>query len=318
MELLQLRYFLTVAELQNITKAAEALYITQPALSRSISRLESSVGFPLFDRIGMRIELNKSGQIFYDYTKKAMNLLDQGLYLAGDAYNQTESQICIGASVPGVLPMYIDEYVLQLHHSEGSKPRVKACVLTPQILEQQILNGLTAFGICMFPSENAKLDWIPLFEEELFIVIGRQSNLQHRPVEPLSTFAGEAFTCNIDWENRRIINEACSTAGFNPRIAVETNEILTYDAVQHIEYGIAVAPAHMCAEMLSYGSRTPDKICRIIDPPLRRSLGLVKRKDRVLEGDELEFFQSILKKSKLIEENFEQSARIVAKTIGAE
>ncbi len=317
MELLQLRYFLTVAELQHITKAAEALYITQPALSRSISRLESSVGVPLFNRVGMRIELNKSGQIFYDYAKRAIDLLDHGMYLATDAYNQMGNQISIGASVPGILPMFIDDFISQIHDSGGKGPRFRASILAPQNLARQVLDGAIAFGICMFRSDNAKLDWIPLFDEELFVVIGSKNERIYRPVEPLSSFSEESFVCNIDWENRRIINEACMEAGFVPRIAVETNEILTYDVVQHIEYGIAVAPAHMCEEMLIFKKRTPEKICRVSQPRLHRQLGIIRRADRSLEGDERMFYDSVLAHSRKLSLDVAASAVHIAEIIGA-
>lgn len=64
MELLQLKYFCTVARLEHMTKAAEELRIAQPALSRKIARLEESVGVPLFDRHGRRIRLNAYGKAF--------------------------------------------------------------------------------------------------------------------------------------------------------------------------------------------------------------------------------------------------------------
>lgn len=318
MELLQLRYFLAVAELQHITKAAEALYITQPALSRSISRLEASVGVPLFNRIGMRIELNKSGQIFYDYAKRSIDLLDKGMYLAKSAYNEAENQISIGASVPGILPMFMDEYISKVYETNGTRPCFRAELLAPKKLAHQILDGSMAFGICMFPSDNSKLEWIPLFDEELFVVLGSKCAGDHAPVEPLSRFAEESFVCNIDWENRRIINEACQAAGFIPRIAVETNEILTYDVVQHIEYGIAIVPAHMCEEMLALSRRAPDKICRISEPKLRRALGVIKRKDRELSGEELMFFKCVAEKSRQLALNAERCAERVAATIGAD
>ncbi len=318
MELLQLRYFLAVAELQHITKAAEALYITQPALSRSISRLEASVGVPLFNRVGMRIELNKSGQIFYDYAKRSIDLLDRGMYLAKSAYNEVENQISIGASVPGILPMFMDEYISKVYESKGIRPCFRAELLAPKKLAHQILDGYTSFGICMFPPDDARLEWIPLFDEELFVVLGSKSAGRYKPAEPLSAFAEESFVCNIDWENRRIINESCQEAGFIPRIAVETNEILTYDVVQHIEYGIAVVPAHMCEEMLAVNRRSPDKICRITEPKLRRALGVIKRKDRELTGDELMFFRCVLEKSRQLALNTERCAERVVATIGAE
>lgn len=318
MELLQLRYFITVAELQHITKAAEALYITQPALSRSISRLEASVGVPLFDRVGMRIELNKSGQIFYDYARRSIDLLDKGMYLSKAAYNESENQISIGASVPGILPMFMDEYISTVYEQAKKKPRFHAMLLAPKNLARQILDGSTAFGLCMFPSDDAKLEWLPLFDEELFVVLGSKCTGNYARIEKLSSFSKEAFVCNIDWENRRIINEACMSAGFVPRVAVETNEILTYDVVQHIEYGIAVAPAHMCEELLVLNRRSPDKICRVSEPKLHRTVGIIKRKDRELEGEELKFYQSVLEKAKQVEMNVHRSAQHVASMIGAD
>jgi len=64
MELLQLKYFLVVADIQHMTHAAEKLNITQPALSTVISRLEYELGVPLFDRVGRSIVLNSYGEAF--------------------------------------------------------------------------------------------------------------------------------------------------------------------------------------------------------------------------------------------------------------
>lgn len=65
MEWQQLEYFVTVAKLEHMTRAAEALAISQPALSRSISKLEEELGVPLFDRQGRSIMLNRYGELFY-------------------------------------------------------------------------------------------------------------------------------------------------------------------------------------------------------------------------------------------------------------
>lgn len=67
MNFLQLKYFKTVAELEHITNAADQLYISQPALSKSIHLLEQEVGYPLFERAGTGIQLNENGRILYNY-----------------------------------------------------------------------------------------------------------------------------------------------------------------------------------------------------------------------------------------------------------
>ena len=64
MELQQLRYFKAVADIGKISDAAESLFISAPALSTSISRLEKELGMQLFDRTSNRISLNPQGRIF--------------------------------------------------------------------------------------------------------------------------------------------------------------------------------------------------------------------------------------------------------------
>lgn len=90
MELLQLKYFKTVAEIGKISEAAKALFISAPALSTSITRLEREMGMALFDRSNNKITLNQQGQIFLRYVNQVFSTLDcakvemqQSLYLQG-------------------------------------------------------------------------------------------------------------------------------------------------------------------------------------------------------------------------------------------
>lgn len=76
MELQQLKYFKTVAQMGKISDAAQALFISAPALSTSISRLERELGMPLFDRTNNRIILNQQGQIFLRYIDRVFYDLD--------------------------------------------------------------------------------------------------------------------------------------------------------------------------------------------------------------------------------------------------
>lgn len=63
MDLLQLQYFIAIAEYQHITKAAAHLHVSQPSLSNTLSRIENELGTQLFDRQGRNIVLNDSGKI---------------------------------------------------------------------------------------------------------------------------------------------------------------------------------------------------------------------------------------------------------------
>lgn len=77
MELKQLMYFKAVAECENITNAADKLFVSQPGLSKSLARLEEDLGAQLFVRNGKRIHLNEAGQIVLDYTIRLEELLGQ-------------------------------------------------------------------------------------------------------------------------------------------------------------------------------------------------------------------------------------------------
>jgi len=76
MNLTHLKYFRTVAETGKIASAAEALFISAPALSTALARLEKELGMPLFERSGNRVTLNKQGQIFLRYVEQVFAALD--------------------------------------------------------------------------------------------------------------------------------------------------------------------------------------------------------------------------------------------------
>ena len=77
MEFQQLKYFKAVADIGKISEAAEALFVSAPALSTSISRLEKELGVQLFDRTNNRITLNAQGQIFLKYTNQIFSSLEE-------------------------------------------------------------------------------------------------------------------------------------------------------------------------------------------------------------------------------------------------
>ena len=78
MDFSQLNYFRAAARHGNLTRAAEELYISQPGLSRYLSRLEEELGVPLFERRKGKITLNTYGQLFLANVNLAFDQLEQG------------------------------------------------------------------------------------------------------------------------------------------------------------------------------------------------------------------------------------------------
>lgn len=85
MRIEHLYYFKRLAEALNYTQAAKDLYITQPALSTAIKRMEEELGFSLFYRQGAKfskISLSPQGQVFYEYVCLALSSYERGIALA--------------------------------------------------------------------------------------------------------------------------------------------------------------------------------------------------------------------------------------------
>ena len=95
MELLQLRYFQKVAELENITKAAKYFSVPQPSMSQAISRLERDLNTKLFERRGGKLFLNEKGRAFLVYMEKTLQELDRGVAaVTGESEKISSSTMC--------------------------------------------------------------------------------------------------------------------------------------------------------------------------------------------------------------------------------
>lgn len=101
MTLVQLRHFLSLAQTGSFTRSAKALFLTQPALSRSIRALEDELRQPLFDRVGRRSELTHFGRGVFE---QARQLVDDADRLVAASRGQGSTRLCVGmGSGPGAL-----------------------------------------------------------------------------------------------------------------------------------------------------------------------------------------------------------------------
>ncbi|QRF22280.1 LysR family transcriptional regulator [Alicyclobacillus sp. TC] len=109
----QLLAFITVAEEQNFTRAADKLHISQPAISQHIQSLEQRLDIKLLDRTNKFIRLNKAGEIAYHHAKEILNLYKQMNHLIHDMKNEASGSLNIGASFTFgeyVLPYLVAEF----------------------------------------------------------------------------------------------------------------------------------------------------------------------------------------------------------------
>lgn len=111
----RLHVFLEVAEKQNFTQAAQALFISQPAVSATIKALELEYGLPLFSRAGGRVELTEAGRVLETYARQILNLESQAMKDISTLAGDLAGRLTIGASTTiaqYILPRIIGKFVL--------------------------------------------------------------------------------------------------------------------------------------------------------------------------------------------------------------
>src|SRR5580765_3903823 len=96
MELRHLRYFVAVAEEQNVTRAAARLRVSQPPLSRQISDLEEEIGVALFERAAKSIRLTNAGRLFLDEVRAALRRVDEAVVAAKAAASGERGELRVG------------------------------------------------------------------------------------------------------------------------------------------------------------------------------------------------------------------------------
>lgn len=169
METRVLKYFLMVAETNNITEAARRLHLTQPTLSRQIQDLEREVGVPLFDRQSHQLHLNAAGVLFKQRAKTILELFEHTKQELVSSQDEITGVINLGCVESSVGPWLMDQVAsFQAHH-----PAVKINLYDGDgdSLRSQLDAGLLDLAVLIEPVEAAKYNFLTLPVKEAWGVI---------------------------------------------------------------------------------------------------------------------------------------------------
>lgn len=191
MELTQLDYFLTVARLQHMTRASEALSITQPALSQAIAKLESELGVPLFERKGRNVQLNRYGRLFAAKVDRAMRELEDGRQQLNELSNPEAGLISfaflniLGADL---VPKLIRDY-----RALYPKARFEMEQGSHAFLNASLDNGERDFIITSSRRAAPQYEWQPLLTAPLYIVVSAGHRFAGASSLSLKKLASESY-----------------------------------------------------------------------------------------------------------------------------
>lgn len=248
MELLQLKYFLAVAESEHMTNTAKQLHIAQPALTQSIHRLEQELGVSLFERAGRGIRLSPAGAYVRDRVKPAMETLEN---VARDVqlFQQGEQDV-VRVGVHAASGVAIDGIAA---YSELN-PHVSFDVTQDERERHRdvIVTTITPRGSSTVENATEKTP----FSERIGIAVPAGSTLGE--TASLSDFSSERFIALAGSRRfREVCDTFCARRAFTPHIAFESDNPLVVKKMIGLGLGVGFWPDH------SWGDLDPAS-CRLV------------------------------------------------------
>lgn len=234
MDINHLFYFKRVAELQNYTRAAEELIITQPALSRVIHNLEAELGYKLFERRGKNVVLNGNGVIFLKYTNQIFDSLDRAKTEMKELENNNAASInVVMRTAVSVLPFLIKSF-------KEEQPEITINIF--RNIKDEMSMADADFYIDVMNKREERDNNIILLEEGSRLLVSKQILAEYPENPQLHDFRTETFFAlgnGIQKENTEI---ACRNAGFTPRISTDFASSETIHSFLETGLGVAIVP----------------------------------------------------------------------------
>ena len=280
MDLDQLRYFLRVAERQNFTRAAEDLAISQPALSRSIQKLEEELGQPVFERRTRSLSLTDAGALLQARAQQVLTLLeDTRAEITDDGQS---GRVRIGA-IPTIAPYFLPD-VLRKFSREFPKATLIVQENTTDALLKSCTQGEIDLAILALPVPARYLEVEELFEEELLLVLPPDHPLTEvekirlTDVEPYPFVLLDEAHCLSD-----NIVSFCRQRSFQPVAVERTSQLVMVQELVSLSHGVSMIPA--MARVLdktdrrvyrSLAGRKPTRTIAVVWNPYRFQSRLLK------------------------------------------
>ena len=242
MELLQLKYFIKVAELQSISRAAERLHISQPALSQTIMHLEKDLGVALFDRIGKRIYLNEHGKIFLAGARKTISELEETTSILASLSDNRAGRASLGIFANTSLTADAIRAFSDAHPEVGLD-------ITCSARDNDLVSA-QPFDVMIFPDtrEYRRFKSVEIARRRLCVLHAGEHPLKKVEKVDISDLRDVPLVfLNSDPQLLEMSYAVCRDAGFEPNVRFETDsrisqrEIIASGAAVGLDLMLCVA-----------------------------------------------------------------------------
>lgn len=270
-----LESFIEVARQGNVSRAAEALFLTQPAITARLKSLESDLGVELFIRTGRGMKLTDAGRALLPYAERTLATVDEARQLVANLKQGTTGVLVIAAApavstylLPGILRSF-----------RTTHPDVRLGVRTGHTEEvlDLVLRAEAHIGIGR-PIRHADIELIPVFDDEMVLVVAARHAFASRGKVRMDELAAERL---ILFDRTSSYHELTSSlfrqAGIVPASTLELDNGEAAKKMVQQGLGVALLPRMALAQELRARSLRPVKL--VGAPVVRRPIVALRRKD---------------------------------------
>lgn len=243
MDIASLQAFIAVAEQQSFSRAAEQLYLTQPAVSKRVAQLEGDLDVALFDRIGRRISLTQAGRTLLPRARRLLNDALEIRRALADLSGDVSGRLVMGTShhiglhrLPEPLKYFTHHYPeveLDIHFMDSET----ACHAVE-------IGDLELAIVTLPPEPLPHLKTQPIWEDPLVAMVSTDHPLgNRRQVSMRALLSHAAVLPSSNTYTRGILERAVREAGLTLNISMETNYLETLRMLAEAGLGWSLLPA---------------------------------------------------------------------------
>jgi LysR family hydrogen peroxide-inducible transcriptional activator len=250
MDIKHIKYVATIAETKNFSEAAKCLYISQPALSQCINRLEKELGVLLFERTKSKVSLSEAGKLF----------LKDGIPILNAAENLKHKMLELSASLSYKLKVGVSQFygkyflptTIPIFNKSHPNSNIEIIEDESTLLEKKLITNQIDLAIIPLPIFSSKIKYDILCKEKIkFAICSSNCKLQEflstwdkRTSIDVSIFKNEPFVAlTKGFKMRSILEFICNEFNFKPKIVLETKNLDTVNSLVSNNYGLSFLPS---------------------------------------------------------------------------
>ncbi|VAW52690.1 Transcriptional regulator, LysR family [hydrothermal vent metagenome] len=273
----RLKVFHTVAKLLNFTKAADALHMTQPAVTFQIRQLEEYFNTRLFDRTHNRVSLTEAGQRVYSFSGRIFELYDEMEHAIREMTGDVSGVVTLGAST--TIAEYMLPFLLGDFKSKNPDVNIRLKVSNTEGIVSMVENNVIDLGIVEASVSNKNLQVDVCRLDQLVAIMPPSHDLSGFDTITSQQLIAYPFICREEGSGtREVINEYLQKTGIveEPTICLELGSPESIKGAVEAGMGLSIMSYSTVQKELKLGSL----VAIPLNPPLERPFSFVHQRHK--------------------------------------